>query len=100
MELRFADCSLDCDRYAFVRAGQQVDVQPKVWAFLRLLAENAHRVLAKEEIIDTLWPDVLVAEGSLQRLASLAREALGRGDLLRTVRGVGYELGSGRESGD
>jgi pimeloyl-ACP methyl ester carboxylesterase len=92
MELRFADCSLDCDRYAFVRAGQQVDVQPKVWAFLRLLAENAHRVLSKEEIIDTLWPDVLVAEGSLQRLASLAREALGRGDLLRTIRGVGYQL--------
>lgn len=92
MQLRFADCVIDCDRYEFVRAGQRVDVQPKVWAFLRLLAENAHRVLPKDEILERLWPDVNVAEGSLQRLASLARAALGDEELLRTLRGVGYQL--------
>jgi pimeloyl-ACP methyl ester carboxylesterase/DNA-binding winged helix-turn-helix (wHTH) protein len=92
VQLRFADCSLDCDRYEFVRAGERVDVQPKVWAFLRLLAENAHRVLKKDEILERLWPDVVVDEGSLQRLASLARDALGDGEMLRTIRGVGYQL--------
>jgi DNA-binding response OmpR family regulator len=45
--LRFADCAIDCDRYEFVRAGARVDLQPKVWAFLRLLAENAHRVVSE-----------------------------------------------------
>lgn len=92
MQLHFADCTIDCDQYEFVRAGQRVDVQPKVWAFLRLLAENAHRVLPKDEILERLWPDVIVAEGSLQRLASLARGALGDEGLLRTIRGVGYQL--------
>ena len=92
MQLRFADCALDCDRYEFVRAGERVDVQPKVWAFLRLLAENAHRVVPKDEILERLWPDVVVAEGSLQRLASLARDALGDEERLRTIRGVGYQL--------
>ena len=92
MQLHFADCVIDCDRYEFVRAGQRIDVQPKVWAFLRLLAENAHRLLPKDEILERLWPDVIVAEGSLQRLASLARAALGDEGLLRTVRGVGYQL--------
>jgi len=92
VQLHFADCVIDCDRYEFVRAGQRIDVQPKVWAFLRLLAENAHRVLPKDEILERLWPDVVVAEGSLQRLASLARAALGDEGLLRTVRGVGYQL--------
>src|SRR5262245_31573357 len=75
-----------------MRAGQRIDVQPKVWAFLRLLAENHHRVLTKEEIQERLWPDVVVSEGSLQRLASLARDALGDESLLRTLRGVGYQL--------
>ena len=88
MKIRFADCAIDCDQYEFVRAGQHVDVQPKVWAFLRLLAENAHRVLPKDEILERLWPDVIVAEGSLQRLASLARTALGDEKLLRTIRGA------------
>ncbi len=92
MQLHFADCVIDCDRYEFVRAGQRIDVQPKVWAFLRLLAENAHRLLPKDEILARLWPDVVVAEGSLQRLASLARAALGDEKLLRTARGVGYQL--------
>jgi pimeloyl-ACP methyl ester carboxylesterase len=92
VQLRFADCTIDCDQYEFIRAGQRIDVQPKVWAFLRLLAENAHRVLPKDEILDRLWPDVMVAEGSLQRLASLARGALGDEGLLRTIRGVGYQL--------
>lgn len=83
---------LDCDRFEFSRDGVRVDLQPKVWAFLRVLAENAHRVVPKDEILDRLWPDVIVAEGSLQRLARLARIALGDEDLLRTVRGVGYQL--------
>ena len=92
MQLRFANCAIDCDRYELLRAGERVDVQPKVWAFLRLLAENAHRVLKKDEILARLWPDVVVDEGSLQRLASLARTALGDEDMLRTIRGVGYQL--------
>jgi pimeloyl-ACP methyl ester carboxylesterase/DNA-binding winged helix-turn-helix (wHTH) protein len=92
VQLRFADCAIDCDRYEFLRAGERVDVQPKVWAFLRLLAENAHRVVRKDEILTRLWPDAIVAEGSLQRLASLARDALGDEERLRTIRGVGYQL--------
>ena len=92
MLLKFADCTLDCDRFEFSRAGERVDLQPKVWAFLRLLAENPHRVLPKDEILDRLWPDVAVAEGSLQRLARLARVALADEALLRTIRGVGYQL--------
>ena len=92
MQLHFADCVLDCDRYELIRAGERIDVQPKVWAFLRLLAENAHRLLTKEEILERLWPEVTVSEASLQRLASLARDALGDEELLRTLRGVGYQL--------
>lgn len=94
MRLRFADCLLDCDQYELRLAGERVEVQPKVWAFLRLLAENAHRVLPKDEILERLWPGVVVAEGSLQRLASVARQVLGeeRQELLRTIRGVGYQL--------
>ena len=92
MQLHFADCVLDCDRYELLRGGERVDVQPKVWAFLRLLAENAHRLLTKDEILGRLWPDVTVSEASLQRLASLARDALGDESLLRTLRGVGYQL--------
>jgi DNA-binding winged helix-turn-helix (wHTH) protein len=92
MQLSFARHVIDCERFELCCEGARVDVQPKVWSFLRLLAENAHRVVSKDEIQSRLWPDVAVTESSLQRLASLARAALGDGELLRTVRGVGYQL--------
>jgi pimeloyl-ACP methyl ester carboxylesterase len=57
-------------------------------------------VVPKDEILDALWPDVVVAEASLQRLASLARAALGDDALLRTMRGVGYQLAADVERVD
>ena len=81
--------------YELRRGEERLDVQPKVLAFLRLLAQNANRTIPKDEILDALWPDVAIAEASLQRIASLARHALTVDDdteLIRTVRGVGYGL--------
>ena len=59
MQLRFADCAIDCDRYEFLRAGERVDVQPKVWAFLRLARMNAEEFSAEaHEIADIVANDI------------------------------------------
>jgi pimeloyl-ACP methyl ester carboxylesterase len=93
MRLHFAGLTLDCAQFELRRGGERLETQPKVWAFLRLLAENPQRVLTKDEIFAVLWPEVVVSEASLQRLASVARQLLGEdAGILRTVRGVGYEL--------
>ena len=94
MKLYFAGHVLDCERFELRNEDQRIDVQPKVFSFLRFLAEQSHRTVSKDEILDALWPDAVVAEGSLQRLASLARGVLNdvNGEILRTVRGVGYQL--------
>ena len=93
MRYRFAGFVFDADRVELRRGAAPIELQPKPIAFLRVLLENGGRALSKRELFDALWPDVVVDEGSLQRVASLARRALDDdGAIVRTVRGVGYRL--------
>ncbi len=97
MRFRFADCTLDADRFELRRAGDPVPVQPKVLRLLLFLMENRERTVSKDEILDAVWPDVATTEGSLTRAVSLARAALGEnerdGKVIKTVRGRGYGIG-------
>lgn len=95
MRYRFSDFVLDCHLFELRRGGVRVEIQPKVFSFIRLMADNARRTLSKDEIFGALWPDVIVADASLQRIASLARRAVSRSggdELISTVRGIGYRL--------
>ena len=97
MRFRFADCTLDPDRFELRRAGEPVPVQPKVLRLLLFLLENRERAVTKDEILDAVWPDVATTEGSLTRAVSFARAALGEnerdGKVIETVRGRGYGIG-------
>ena len=53
---------------------------------LLYLVENRDRVVGKEELLDSLWPGVIVTESSLQRAVSLARAALQQGGLREAIR--------------
>ncbi|MCB2137449.1 MAG: winged helix-turn-helix domain-containing protein [Rhodobacteraceae bacterium] len=61
-------------------------MQPRVFDLLVHLVRNAGRVVPKDELMDALWPDVIVTEASLQRLVSLARRALEPGGLDGAIR--------------
>ncbi|MDR3401509.1 MAG: winged helix-turn-helix domain-containing protein [Chthoniobacter sp.] len=79
-----------------LRAGTRVlPLQPRVFDLLVYLAKNRGRVVSKDELLDTIWADVTVADGSLQRAVSLARAALaeaGAPDVIRTHARRGYRF--------
>jgi predicted ATPase len=97
MRFRFRDCIVDSDRFALTRAGEPVQLQPKVLDLLIFLLENRDRTVTKDELLDAVWPDAVTSEGSLTRAVSVARAALGEGktsaEIIRTVRGRGYAIG-------
>jgi DNA-binding winged helix-turn-helix (wHTH) protein len=53
----------------------QADLRPKSFEVLRYLVERAGRVVGKEEVIGTVWPDVTVTDESLTRCVSEVRRA-------------------------
>jgi TolB-like protein/DNA-binding winged helix-turn-helix (wHTH) protein/tetratricopeptide (TPR) repeat protein len=74
--------------------GAHVELRPRSLAVLRLLAENAGRLVTKDELISKVWDDVAVTEDSLTQCVADIRKAIGDEDrrVLRTVPRKGYLL--------
>jgi TolB-like protein/Tfp pilus assembly protein PilF len=74
--------------------GEQVDLRPRSLAVLRLLAENAGRLVPKNEIVAEVWGDVVVTDDSLTQCIADIRKAIGDEErrILRTVPRRGYVL--------
>ena len=96
----FADLTLDLARGTLRRGDREVDLRPKAFNLLAHFAQNPGRVIPKAELLDTVWPDVVVTEGSLNQCVAEIRKALGEHSaaLLRTVPRRGFlfaDAGSG-----
>jgi DNA-binding winged helix-turn-helix (wHTH) protein len=92
---RFGAFELDKGCRALRLEGRELALQPRVFDLLCYLVDNRDRVVSKEELLDALWPGVVVTEGSLQRAVSLARTALqqgGLGEALRNYARRGYRF--------
>lgn len=73
-----------------------VHARPKVIALLGLLVRQRARVVARQELLDQLWPEVRVGGTSLSTLLNETRRALGdsgdRQRIIRTESGRGYRF--------
>jgi DNA-binding winged helix-turn-helix (wHTH) protein len=83
---RFAAFELDPGQRALRLDGRELPLQPRVFDLLWYLVEHRDRVVSKEELLDALWPGLVVTESSLQRAVSLARGALEQGGLVGAIR--------------
>jgi pimeloyl-ACP methyl ester carboxylesterase/DNA-binding winged helix-turn-helix (wHTH) protein len=75
-----------------------VRLRPRTAALLAHLARNADRLVAKDELLASVWPDTVVTEDSLVQCVKEIRQALGaeHKHLLRTMPRLGYALLSPR----
>ena len=65
----------------------------KALALISLLAERGGELVTKDELMDGVWPRMIVEENVIQVHVAALRKLLGRAaDRLVTVRGVGYRL--------
>jgi DNA-binding winged helix-turn-helix (wHTH) protein len=96
MRLRFADCELDAHERTLRRAGRLVDVDPKAFDLLLLLARRAGQLVPREDIVAALWPAVVVGDAAMSQCVRRARVAIGDRDrsqrLIETVYGHGLRL--------
>jgi class 3 adenylate cyclase/tetratricopeptide (TPR) repeat protein len=90
----FGDYILDIQRYELCRAGILLKLQPKVFELLTYLIQYRDRVVTRQELFDTLWPEQFVSDDALERLVVLARRAVGDSGraqrVIKTVHGRGY----------
>jgi adenylate cyclase len=71
--------------------GALVTLGARAFDVLQCLVENCHRVVAKDELIDWVWPGLVVTENNLSVQVSTLRRLLGPGALVN-VPGRGYQF--------
>jgi TolB-like protein len=88
----FGKFTLDLRRGCLRAGDREVELRPKSFDVLRYLVENAGRLVAKDEIIEAVWPNVTVTDESLTRCVSDIRLALEDADqrLIKTMTRRGY----------
>jgi len=89
---RFGDFVLEPERASLSKAGREIKLRPKVFDALRYLIENRGRLVPKEELIQTLWPEAFVTDDSLVQCMVELRRALDdrSQEILKTVPRRGY----------
>ena len=96
MIYEFNGFSLDTERLVLTEAGRPVAVEPQVFDLLRMLAENAGRVVTKDELIEAVWDGRIVSEATISTRIAAARTAVGDNgraqSVIRTVQRRGFEM--------
>ncbi|MFF3501859.1 response regulator transcription factor [Streptomyces sp. NPDC003247] len=94
-EVEVGDVVIDLASRTVTVAGRAVCLTAREFDVLGLLARAPGVVRSRAEIMDAVWGDAfLAASRSLDVHVWGIRTKTGRPDLVRTLRGVGYRLGS------
>jgi DNA-binding winged helix-turn-helix (wHTH) protein/pimeloyl-ACP methyl ester carboxylesterase len=93
---RFGPFHLEVRERRLSRGGEVIPLRLKVFDTLLVLVENAGRLVTKQELLDTVWPETTVEENNLNHNVSVLRKALGEKatgqQYIETVPRVGYRF--------
>src|SRR4249920_3268494 len=76
-EIAFGPFRLDCDNQQLWRGAQRLAIQPKPLAVLQYLAQNAGRLVTKEELLQQVWAGTHVIPKALTVCIHAIRAVLG-----------------------
>jgi len=99
---QFGPFRLDIPERRLSRGCDVIPLRLKVFDTLRVLVENAGRLVTKQELLDRVWPETAVEENNLNHNVSVLRKALGERatgqQYIETVPRVGYRFAASVEA--
>src|ERR1700745_1491745 len=95
-KLSFGPFELSIGERVLRRGNEVLPLGGRAFDILIYLADRPGEVIAKQELIDHVWSDVTVEEGSLRVHVAAIRKALGDGQFgnryIATMKGRGYSF--------
>ena len=93
----FTDCVFDEASWTLTVGGHRVAIETKPLELLRALLLRRGELVSKDELLDQIWPDVIVVEASLTTAVHKLRSALADEQraphIVQTVPKIGYRIG-------
>jgi eukaryotic-like serine/threonine-protein kinase len=94
--LAFGPFLMDLEERVLMRDQEAIPLSPKAFETLLVLVQRSERVVLKDDLMKTLWPDTFVEESNLSQHIFLLRKALGDRahdpEYIVTVPGRGYRF--------
>ena len=96
-ELRFGDVEVDFRAYEARKGGSPLDMTPKEFQVLRLLASRSGEVVTRDELLNEVWgyenyPTTRTVDNHVATLRAKVELDPANPEHLRTVHGVGYKF--------
>ena len=92
----FDDVEVREREFSLTKAGKVLSIEPKAFRVLLFLLHNPQQLITKDELLNAIWGDTAVTEGSLSRSIWLLRSVLGddirHPRYIETVPTVGYRF--------
>jgi DNA-binding winged helix-turn-helix (wHTH) protein len=96
MRYVFGDYLLDIQRYELSYRNQPIKLRPKVFHVLAYLIAHRDRVVSKDELLEQVWPNQFIGDGSLNACLMAVRKAVGDSGqaqrCIQTLHGRGYRF--------
>ncbi|GAB1532781.1 MULTISPECIES: response regulator transcription factor [Brevibacillus] len=94
-EINIAPFRLLLDERKLIRAEQEIDLTPKEFAIIKLLAENANKAISRDEILTAVWGqffvgDLKIVDVNIRRIRQKIEDDPAHPAFLETVWGYGY----------
>jgi len=88
---RFGPFELELDERRLLKGGAAIELQPRTFDLLAALVDRARHLVTKDELLDRVWPKMVVEEAALRVQVLALRKILGA-DAIATVSGQGYRF--------
>ena len=92
----FADFRLDVGERVLLRNGTRIPLPEKAFEVLCVLVKHSGHLITKNQLLNEVWPDIVVEENNLDKNISFLRRVLckepGKQKFIETVRGHGYRF--------
>ncbi|MBY0083605.1 response regulator transcription factor [Brevibacillus sp. M2.1A] len=94
-EINIAPFRLLLDERKLIRVEQEIDLTPKEFAIIKLLAENANKAISRDEILTAVWGqffvgDLKIVDVNIRRIRQKIEDDPAHPAFLETVWGYGY----------
>lgn len=92
----FADFTLDTSLGQLSHGDDEVQIEPRAFALLAHLVENADKLVTKDELADVIWNGRIVTDAAISTLVKTVRKSVGDDGksqaLIRTLHGRGFRF--------
>ena len=89
---QFGNYILDLDERRLLRDSEEVRLRGKLFDTLRVLVENAGKLVRKDAFMESVWPDSVVEDNNLDYCISQLRKLLSPEKYIETVPRYGYRF--------